>query len=114
MLMLLVRQPFISIELMAITFNEGDAFAPEQFTTAASDPTLVRLLKQWGIASTTQQANLILIGVAAGSFLLSVFIFWQSIKGPSGEEDVPPPMESMEGGAMPPANSPSIQSQSFP
>ncbi len=89
---------------MAIEFNEGDTFSPAQFA-ASPDPTLVRLLKRWGIASSTQQANLILIGVAVVSFLLSVFIFWQSIKGPTAPEGAPPAIDpTMEEGL--PAASP--------
>ncbi|GIW68398.1 MAG: hypothetical protein KatS3mg099_346 [Candidatus Parcubacteria bacterium] len=82
---------------MAIEFNEGNnPFAVAGLQQSLNDPFFVRLLKNWGIAQTTQQANLILIGIAVVAFALSAFIFWRSVRGPAPAEIPPEEFEMMQ------------------
>ncbi|RME30449.1 hypothetical protein D6792_00770 [Candidatus Parcubacteria bacterium] len=81
---------------MAVEFNEGgDSFATANFQQSVNDPFFVRLLKNLGIAQTTQQANAILIGVAVLAFALSGFNLWRTLRGPTPAELPPEEMEMM-------------------
>ncbi|GIW68588.1 MAG: hypothetical protein KatS3mg100_082 [Candidatus Parcubacteria bacterium] len=79
---------------MAVEFNEGsDSFSTANLQQSVNDSFFVRLLKNSGIAQTTQQANAILIGVAILAFALSTFILWRTLQGPTPAEL--PPEEMM-------------------
>ncbi len=67
---------------MPIEFDDqsgGTSSSMQQYEQSNTTPKLVALIMKWGIASSEEGANKVLIGVAIASFLLTIFVIFKFV-----------------------------------